>query len=183
MPFGILSGALVALGSGLTSTWTPTTSTGVWIGYQIILGAGRGIGFQVPIVAVQNNSAKEEVPIVNALVVFGQTLGGAVFLSVDGIIFSSNLKKYLAKYAPELSPETVIAAGATGIREAVPASSLAGVILAYDDSYKHVMYLAAGTGVAACLFAFGMGWVNIKKKAENEKTETACDDEKAAEAV
>lgn len=37
----------MAIGCGLISTFTIETSTGVWIGYQIIAGAGRGCGLQM----------------------------------------------------------------------------------------------------------------------------------------
>jgi hypothetical protein len=42
-----LSGVLTSIGLGLISTFTPQTSTGVWIGYQIIAGAGRRCGLQM----------------------------------------------------------------------------------------------------------------------------------------
>ncbi|KAK9357781.1 major facilitator superfamily domain-containing protein [Lipomyces starkeyi] len=168
---GVLASALVVLGTGLTSTFTPTTRIGIWIGYQIIIGVGRGMGFQIPLIAVQNNSSKAEVSIVNALVVFSQNLGGAIFLSLDQIVFSSGLRHYLPIYAPEVSPEVVIAAGATGIHGAVSAASLPGVLLAYSKSINKVMYLGTGAAGGALIFAFGMGWVNIKKKAEKKKVE------------
>lgn len=47
MPWSILSAVLTAVGCGLITTWSPTTSTGEWIGYQIILGVGRGAGLQM----------------------------------------------------------------------------------------------------------------------------------------
>jgi hypothetical protein len=173
LPFAVLSGILTILAAGLISTFTPTTAVGTWIGYQIIMGAGRGLGLQIPIIAVQNNSSKEEVPIVNALVVFAQNLGGAIFLSLNQIIFSSRLRHYLQVYAPEINPQIVIAAGATGIQEAVPSASLPGVLLAYSKSFDRVMYLAIGASGAALLAAFGMGWVSIKKNAEINKAEAS----------
>ncbi|KAK9328781.1 major facilitator superfamily domain-containing protein [Lipomyces starkeyi] len=168
---GVLASALVVLGTGLTSTFTPTTRIGIWIGYQIIMGVGRGMGFQIPLIAVQNNSSKAEVSIVNALVVFSQNLGGAIFLSLDQIVFSSGLRHYLPIYAPEVSPQVVIAAGATGIHRAVSAASLPGVLLAYSKSINQVMHLGTGAAGGALIFAFGMGWVNIKKRAEKKKVE------------
>lgn len=47
MPWVVFSGAAVAIGNGLMSTLTQHTSTAKWIGYQIILGAGRGAGMQM----------------------------------------------------------------------------------------------------------------------------------------
>lgn len=46
LPWGVFCGILTAIGSGLISTFTPNTATGKWIGYQILIGAGRGAGFQ-----------------------------------------------------------------------------------------------------------------------------------------
>jgi hypothetical protein len=152
--------------------FTPTTSTGVWIGFQILMGT-RGMGIQIPIIAVQNNSPKEEVSMVNAMVVFAQNLGGAVFLSLDQVIFSNGLEHYLAVYAPEVNIEVIIAAGARGVREAVSDASLPGVLLAYSKSCDRVMYLATGAGGGALIFAFGMGWINIKEKVEDEKLGTS----------
>lgn len=154
---------LTTIGAGLASTFTLTTPVGVWIGYLIIIGTGRGMGIQIPIVAVQNNSSKEEISIVNALVVFSQNLGGALFLSLAEVIFSSSLRNGLATYAPEVNPDVVIVAGATAVRTVMPAASLPGVLLAYSKAFDHVMFLATGAAGGAFLFAFGMRWMSIKK--------------------
>jgi hypothetical protein len=37
----------MAIAYGLLSTLAPGTSTGKWIGYQIIAGVGRGLGVQI----------------------------------------------------------------------------------------------------------------------------------------
>ena len=47
LPFSVAGAVLTAIGSGLISTYTPHTSTGQWIGYQVILGAGRGFIMQM----------------------------------------------------------------------------------------------------------------------------------------
>ncbi len=47
LPFSIFSAVLIAISNGLLSTFTPGTSTGKWIGYQILLGAGSGAGLQM----------------------------------------------------------------------------------------------------------------------------------------
>ena len=47
LPLSVLGASLAAIGNGLISTFSTTTSTGRWIGYQIILGVGRGIGLQM----------------------------------------------------------------------------------------------------------------------------------------
>lgn len=165
LPFGVASGVLSIIGSGLLTTLTPTISTAKWIGYQIIQGVGGGFGIQIPVIAVQHCATKEEVSIATALVVFSQQFGGAVFLSLGQVIFGTSLREKLALYAPDVETGAVTIAGATGVRDAVPPTSLSGVLLAYTDSVDHVLYLTTGAAGGALLFAFGMGWVNIKPKA------------------
>lgn len=47
LPFAAASGAISAIGNGLVSTYTPWTETARWAGYQVLLGAGRGLGMQM----------------------------------------------------------------------------------------------------------------------------------------
>lgn len=46
LPWAVFCGIATAIGGGLISTFTPSTPVGKWVGYQIILGVGRGAGFQ-----------------------------------------------------------------------------------------------------------------------------------------
>jgi hypothetical protein len=36
----------MTVGNGLVSTFKPSTTVANWIGFQIVLGAGRGLGLQ-----------------------------------------------------------------------------------------------------------------------------------------
>lgn len=47
MPWVVFSGAAMAIANGLMSTLDQHTSTAKWVGYLIILGAGRGSGMQM----------------------------------------------------------------------------------------------------------------------------------------
>lgn len=47
LPWSIVSAVLTSVGCGLITTWSATTTTGEWIGYQIVLGVGRGAGLQM----------------------------------------------------------------------------------------------------------------------------------------
>lgn len=53
VPFFIACSAVSAIGCGLITTWQVDSSTGVWVGYQIISGIGSGLAMQLPAVAVQ----------------------------------------------------------------------------------------------------------------------------------
>jgi hypothetical protein len=99
-----------------------------------------------------------------SLIMFSQTFGGAVFLSLAETIFSNSLRSELPRYAPSINPEVVIAAGATAIWDAVTKNELAGVLIAYSKSVDRVFYLAAGAAVGCFCFAWGMGRKDIRKK-------------------
>jgi hypothetical protein len=43
----IIAAALVAIANGLLSTLAIETSTAKWVGYQVLAGAGRGLGLQI----------------------------------------------------------------------------------------------------------------------------------------
>jgi mitochondrial fission protein ELM1 len=64
-----------------------------------------------------------------SLVMFSQSFGGSIFLAFAETMFSSSLKSELARYAPSVNPEVVIAAGATAIRTVVAKDELAGVFV------------------------------------------------------
>lgn len=169
----MVSGVFTTIGAGLTTTFTPTSSLGKRIGYLIIQGAGQGMGFQIPILAVQNSASQQESSIAAALVVFSQNLSGAIFLSLAQVIFSNQLRHTLVTYAPGVNPEVLVAAGASGsdVRSAVPAALLPGVLLAYSKAFDRTMYLAVGAACGAFVFAIGMGWVRLKKEAAEPKSD------------
>ncbi|KAK9482894.1 major facilitator superfamily domain-containing protein [Lipomyces starkeyi] len=111
LPASIFSGVFAAIGNGLLSMLSPTTSTGRWIGYQIVVGSGRGSGMQMPILAVQRTVTPAQISIATSLVMFCGTLGGAVFLTLANTIFDNSLKSELPNYAPSVNVTAVITAG------------------------------------------------------------------------
>jgi hypothetical protein len=99
-----------------------------------------------------------------SLVSFAQTLGGSLFLAFAQTCFSGALPKSLATHAPGVSHELVEQAGASGFRDVIPKESLTGVIEAYNDSLNQVFYIAAAASAVCFVFAWGMGWKDIRKK-------------------
>ncbi|KAF7590250.1 hypothetical protein BBP40_003134 [Aspergillus hancockii] len=166
LPWGVLGAMLNAVGNGLLSTLTPTTRVADWAGFQSLVGFGRGAASQVPMIAIQNAVIADEVSTAMAIMTCAQTLGGAVFLAVAEVIFAQALRTKLPQYAPTVTPETVIAAGATGFRDVVAAQDLPGVLDAYSKSVDQVFYLNIGLSVAQFVFAWGVGFKNVKKEKE-----------------
>ena len=98
-----------------------------------------------------------------AILIFAQTFGGALFLTFAETDFSNGLTKAINAFAPNVSAEVVIAAGASGVREVVPKPELAGVLLAYNQAIQYTFYLATGAAAMTLVFCWGMGWKSVKE--------------------
>ncbi|KAL2255916.1 hypothetical protein VTK26DRAFT_2485 [Humicola hyalothermophila] len=164
-PFMILSSVLSAIGYGLTTMWEPDTGSAAWIGYQIIAGAGIGVGFQQPLMAVQTVLNIADVPTGTALVIFSQTLGGALFVAAAQTVFSNALVDYVAEYVPQIeNPAMVLAIGATSIQEQLPTEFLPGVIQAFNDSLTDTFVMFAALSAICILGALIVEWKSVKGK-------------------
>jgi hypothetical protein len=98
-----------------------------------------------------------------SVVMVSQTLGGALFLSFAQTVFENGLINTLVTSAPGVDPQTIIAAGAAGVRASVTSAQLPGVLIAYNKAINEDFYLAAGASAAVFMFAWGMGFKSIKK--------------------
>jgi hypothetical protein len=97
-----------------------------------------------------------------SILMFIQTLSGAIFLTVANVAFDSGLKSFVPEYAPNVDPQTLISAGATGIQNVVSSDDLSGVLMAYSKSIGNVFIMSAAFGVLVVVFSFGMGMKDIR---------------------
>ena len=163
-PFVIGSAVLMSIGAGLLTTFTTTTAHPEWIGYSCLYGIGVGMGMQQPLIAVQAVLPLKDVPIGTAIIMFSQTLGGSLFISVAQNVFSNQLIKNLAKFVPELNSYIVLSVGATSLKQAVPVEYLGRVLLAYNDTLTEVFYVSVATSALSILGAVVMEWKSVKGK-------------------
>ncbi|KAK0750038.1 major facilitator superfamily-domain-containing protein [Schizothecium vesticola] len=164
-PFMLVSVVFTTIGYGLLTTFTPSTASPKWIGYQILAGVGIGLGMQQPLMAVQTVLDINDVPTGTAIVVFAQTLGGALFVSIAQNVFTNKLVEYVAEYAPGFGdPLAILMIGATSVQKLPPGEVLEGVTRAYNDSLtKTFVVFTALSGVAIIGAAF-TEWKSVKGK-------------------
>ncbi|CZR51585.1 related to MFS multidrug transporter [Phialocephala subalpina] len=168
-PFAILGCALTSISCGLLSTLTTHSPTAHWIGYQILLGASRGLTMQQPIAAISAVIPQSQLAVGNSLIMFTNVLGGAMFVSFGQTVFSNQLKGALKHFAPDVDAEAVLRVGATAFRSVVGPGQVGEVVRAYNRALTRVLYLGAGASVASFVAAWGMGWTNLKTKKVDEK--------------
>jgi len=153
-----------SIGCGLLSTFEIHTGSGKWIGYQVIAGAGVGLILQVPLIAAQTVLKMEDVPTGTAVMVFTQSLGGALFISVGQNIFNNELVKGLAANIPGIDTSSVLQMGATSLKNAFDPKLLPLVLSAYNEALVKTYYAALAAAVFGTVMAFGVEWVSVKGK-------------------
>ncbi|PBP24659.1 DHA14-like major facilitator [Diplocarpon rosae] len=163
-PFMILSSVFFAIGAGLLSTLTPESDHSKWIGYQCIAGLGIGLGMQQSLIAVQTVLDISLVPIGTSIVIFLQTLGGALFVSIGLNVFTNKLVESLGKYAPDVDPLIVLSIGATSLQKDLPADQLPGVKLAYNAALTQAFLVAAVMAALTVIGAAAVEWKSVKGK-------------------
>ncbi|USW52065.1 Putative major facilitator superfamily, MFS transporter superfamily [Septoria linicola] len=163
-PFAMAGSMLMPIGAGLITTWNTTTSSGYWIGYQVVLGLGIGIGMQQGGMAAQTVLARKDVPIGVSLMFFMQQLGGAIFVSVGQNVFNSSLISGLVRVVKDLDPMTIVNTGATDIRRIVPEEELASVLIVYNTALRQVFIVGVILAALSVLGSFSLEWRSVKGK-------------------
>ncbi|KAF7314331.1 Major facilitator superfamily transporter [Mycena kentingensis (nom. inval.)] len=164
-PFLILSSILMGIGAGLITTFKATgTGHSAWIGYQIIYGFGVGFGMQQPIMAAQTVLDLPDIPTGTSLLMFLQTLGGALFVSVGQNVFTNKLVEGLIDKVPSVNPAIVLTAGATSLRNVVAPELVGAVLEVYNHALISAFYVSVAMGSLSIVGALLMEWKSVKGK-------------------
>ncbi|SCV48884.1 related to major facilitator (MFS1) transporter [Fusarium fujikuroi] len=176
VPFLIVSSALGTVTAGLLYTLSAGSTSGAWIGYQVLAGIAWGLGGQVPVMAVQASVAASDISSATAIVLLFQTIGGSFFLSASQSAFVNRLLSSLPPIEG-VEPARVVETGATQIRSTFAPNVVPGIVSAYMVGIKTAFLIAiAGTSVAF-VFSWGSKWVRLNRKKQND-TEEAMNNEK-----
>ena len=165
VPFLILGSVLSTIACGLIFTLDIGSSAKEWIGYQALAGIGIGLALQIPIIVGQASVEMSDLSTVTAMILFFQTIGGALFVQAGQAAFGNQLLQRLPLTAPNVDPALVLATGASSLREVFDSADLPGILVAYMDGLRVTYALAialAGVGTIVALFS---EWKSIKGKA------------------
>jgi hypothetical protein len=163
IPLMIAGPIFMSVGAGLIATFRTDTGKLTWIGYQILLGFSAGLGLQQSSVAAQTVLSKQDVTIGSALMMFGQQISGAVFVSIAQTVFINRLISDLSHVAG-LDPLGVVNTGATELSAGVPPGLLNFVLLAYNSALTGPFTVAVTMASLTILPALSMEWKSVKEK-------------------
>ncbi|EPS34264.1 hypothetical protein PDE_09228 [Penicillium oxalicum 114-2] len=161
-PLAIIGSCIMSVGAGLLTTFEVNTGAGKWIGYQIVYGIGLGLCFQIPNLAAQTVLPKPDVPSGLALMLFGQLIGAAVFVSVGENILANQLVKRLSGL-PGFNRSLVTSGGVTELLDAIPANLRDTVLHSYNEALRKVFQAGLIISCLTVLGAATLEWKSIKK--------------------
>ncbi|KAK0658710.1 major facilitator superfamily domain-containing protein [Cercophora samala] len=157
-PLAVGGAALATVAAGLLYTLDIGSSTGMWVGYQILGGIAWGSAFQIPIIVSQATAELDDLSSVTAIVLFFQTVGGAFWVSAGQSAFVNELMKELAISAPDVNALAVLGTGATQIRTVFPAEQVPGILIAYMAGIKTALAIAIGAVGFSFVFSLFFSW-------------------------
>ncbi|KAE8360400.1 MFS transporter [Aspergillus caelatus] len=177
-PFMIAGSIIMAVGAGLFLTFKVETPTSMWFGFQVVFGAGAGIGMELANIAVQTVLPEKDVSVGTSLVVFARSLGGAIFVSVGQNIFGNHIVTEMRAQVPELDPSIVLQSGATDLSRTVTQAIsgqadtvVAQVLEIYNNAIVQTFVLALALACVAITGAMGVEWRSVKDKPKELKSE------------
>ncbi|KAF4765190.1 hypothetical protein HAV15_004086 [Penicillium sp. str.  len=159
-PFVYAGSILMSIGTGLLMTVQPRhTSRAKWVGFQILCGAGIGLGEEQGLYMVQTTLPENDVATGIGLILFAQTLGGTLFVSVAQAVFLENISKALETLAPNLNPKSVL----NGVSTSSSPELRAVYALAIKDVFRVGLILGTVSSLGAVLY----DWKSLKTKRDD----------------
>lgn len=154
---------LTTVACGLLSLLQPNSGPGMWIGFQLLVGIGIGLGMQQAAIMVQQTLKQDDIPLGIAAVTFCQASGPAIMVSVGQSVFAQRLAGNLAGKIPGLSERLIYNTGATKLTALVSPSQTVTVIDAVNDALVWVWYSCTIMAALSVLGAAGMDWRKLNQ--------------------
>ncbi|KAL4905776.1 hypothetical protein BDW74DRAFT_184855 [Aspergillus multicolor] len=130
---------LLVIGSGLFINFGPTSSLAKIICYQIVAGAGCGLLFLPPLIALQNNLVIAETAAATATFGFLRNLAMAMSVILGGVVFQNSMSmrksNLLAAALPSAMAEALTGAEAAASAVVIHSIEDAGQRSAVKDAY------------------------------------------------
>lgn len=150
------------------TTFKVDSPRAVWIDFQVIFGFGIGLGQQQAGLAAQTVLPSKDVSTGVALKFFGQSLGGAIFVTVGQSVLSNKLVENLTKIPgllashPRLDPSQIVNLGALELKEFFGPQYSDAVLLAFNNSLDSVFQVGMIVSCLSLVGALLVEWKSIK---------------------
>ncbi len=147
------------------STLSLDAGLGHIFGYEALAGIGFGLAIQLPLAAIQNSVAVEDVAIGSGLFIFFQGFGIVLAPSISQTIFLNSLTSRLRERLSGAEVDRIVALGAAKVSTTyLDADFLPFVQWAYNDSVRMTLFLCVASTALAAVSACAMQWKTFKTK-------------------
>jgi hypothetical protein len=158
-----MSTVVASLGMGLLSTLKPDSGHSMWIGYESLFGLGIGAGLMQSVMIAQTVLDIDDTPTGTAALIFFQTLGGAIMISVAQNVFQNRLVANLEAVFPGLDPSMLLGStGATNLQDVVPPEYLTRVLVAFNKALSSTFYVGAAMASLSIFGSLGIEWKSVR---------------------
>ncbi len=164
VPIMAVGSVLASVATGLIYTFQIDSGSGKWIGYQSLLGIGVGLIFQIPVIVAQANVRPSDLSSASAIILFFQTIGGAIWISAAQAGFTNKMLHRLPVTAPGVNPSLVLATGATELRNVFHADQISGILDAYMDGIRVTFAISIACACVTALLVLAPRFESIKGK-------------------
>ncbi|KAF2105870.1 putative efflux pump antibiotic resistance protein [Lophiotrema nucula] len=163
-PFLIGGPAVAAVGGGLLYLLDRDSTAGEWIGYQIVLGVGVGACLTIPLMLAGVVVKSRDVSTATAIIIFAQSIGGALMLAASQGIFQNELIRLLRKSVPNLDPVAIINLGASeDAAKSLPPQSLDAILNAFVIALRHTFIICIPISGIAFVVSLFQPWFRYHK--------------------
>lgn len=163
-PFMIFASICMPIAAGLMTTYNLHTSLAQIILYSGFAGFSAGIGFQGSQAAVQTTLSPADVNLGIGVILFGQSMGPAVFIAIAQVIFTNQLSDRLDDVIPGLTPAYIGQHGLGDIENGVPLHLKGRVLRGINYSLAHTWYLTVSLACATVVGSLLVEWRSVKRK-------------------
>ncbi|KAH8690696.1 putative efflux pump antibiotic resistance protein [Talaromyces proteolyticus] len=163
-PFMVFASICMPIAAGLMTTYNLHTSLAKIIFYSGFAGFSGGIGFQGSQAAVQTTLSAADVNLGIGVILFGQSMGPAVFIAIAQVIFTNKLSSILKDVVPGLTPAYIEEHGLGDIKNGIPVQQWDEVLAGIDQSLTQTWYLTVALACTTMVGSLLIEWRSVKQK-------------------
>lgn len=163
-PFMIFSSVCMPIAAGLMTTYNQHTPLTHIIIYSGFVGFSAGIGFQGSQAAVQTTLSAADVNLGIGVILFGQSMGPAVFIAIAQVIFTNQLSSRLDDLLAGITPAYIATHGIGDIVNGVPIQLSGKVLDDINRSLTHTWYLPVALACVTIVGSLMVEWRSVKQK-------------------
>lgn len=152
-PLQLASGVLSTAGAALLYTLGVDSGAARYIGPQLLLGFGIGLGNQIPMTAYQFFSAPTEVQTNTGIMLMTNGMSGAYFVTAATTIWANRMLQQVAILAPEIPADLVLETGASDVANVWAGNDLSAVRESYMTGIKAVFAFSIAGAASTVLVA------------------------------